>query len=235
MSGPGYFAARYAGAAAGSTASLRQMSVSMRFSASSSTANASVTRSVCSGTSRSTSSRPCGGQPDRRRAAVVRQPEALDHAARLERRDDLGRVGLRRAQPGAQRAQLQLAAGGRQHHQHREARGRQALALEVGASRRRTLASASSRTPARRAPGDRRAGRASSRGIMPPAVGRLRTIRRTPRAEALQADRRRRRRARSARRRCARRAASGSPRGRPAACPAATSTVAAPVSGIAPR
>ena len=70
---------------------------------------------------------------DGRRPAVVRQPAALHQPAPLERPHDLGRVRLRGAQPPPQRAQLQLAVGGDEHDQHREARRRQPLALEVGA------------------------------------------------------------------------------------------------------
>jgi len=68
-----------------------------------------------------------------RRAAVAGQAAAQHQAAALERGDDLGRVGLGGAQPGAQHAQLELAARGGQDHQHREAGCREPLALEVGA------------------------------------------------------------------------------------------------------
>src|SRR3954449_8799392 len=71
------------------------------------------------------------GERDAGGAAVGGQAGAGGVPASLERRDDLGRVGLRRAQALAQRAQLELAAGGRQHDQDREARRRDALPFEI--------------------------------------------------------------------------------------------------------
>ena len=70
---------------AASVASLRQISASERFSASSRTAKARWTRSVCSGKSRSTSSWTERRQRHRGRAAVVGQAAADDHPAMLER------------------------------------------------------------------------------------------------------------------------------------------------------
>src|SRR3954464_4359578 len=43
-------------------------------------------------------------------SSVWREAEALDHPARLQGRQDLGRVGLRRAQLRPQAPELQLAA-----------------------------------------------------------------------------------------------------------------------------
>ena len=65
-------------------------------------------------------------------AAVVRQARARDEAAAVERVDDLGRVGLRGPQAAAQRAQLELAAGGGEDDEDAEAGRGEALALEVG-------------------------------------------------------------------------------------------------------
>src|SRR4051812_10142244 len=72
------------------------------------------------------------GEGDGRRAAVVREAAADDEPAVLERRDDLGGVGLRGLKATAQRAQLHLPAGRREDDEDAEARGAQALALEVG-------------------------------------------------------------------------------------------------------
>ena len=105
----------------------------LRFSASSSTANACATRSLCSGNNRSTISAPRSVIATLAARRSLASRRRCDELAALERRDDLGRVGLRRAQPRAQHAQLELAARRRQDDEHREAGRRQPLALEVGA------------------------------------------------------------------------------------------------------
>ena len=131
------------GASLAQAASLRQSSASVRFSASSSGEKACATRVACSGNRRSTSSSP--------RAVIVTAAArrscaggGADQPAALQRADDLRGVGLGGVQAAAQRAQLQLAVGGDEHDEDREAGGGQALALEVGESRRRTAASARS-------------------------------------------------------------------------------------------
>ena len=71
------------------------------------------------------------GEREQHCATVVLEAAAGDEVARLERRHDLGRVGLRPAKPAPEGSQLELAAGGREDDQHGEPGDGQLLALEL--------------------------------------------------------------------------------------------------------
>ena len=79
------------------------------FSASSRPPKALDTRSVCAGNSRSARAAPGACDVDGRRPPVVLQAAAQDQAARLQRRHDLGGVGLGEPEAATQRPQLDRA------------------------------------------------------------------------------------------------------------------------------
>ena len=209
-------------------ASLRQISASERFSASSRTANARSTRSVCSGKSRSTTLLARGRERDgRRRGGRARGGGGRRGRGASSVADDLGRVGLRGLQPPAQRAQLELAAGGREDTRTEKPDALRPSRSRSADSRRRTLASArSSDSSARWASGSpgtsiivaARSSR-SAADAMSAGSQLLHGAQRAAGSAGVAPVERRRR--------CA--------RARRAACAARRSTVLAPVSGSAPR
>ena len=121
-----------ASGAAPQAASFLQMSANTRFSLSSRTENAVLDALGVLGEQPLDELAARGGQRTIAARRSCGSRKRRTRPRRLERRDDLGRVGLRGPQARAQVAQLELAAGGRQDDQDLEARGADAFALEVG-------------------------------------------------------------------------------------------------------
>ena len=167
--------ARALAGAAGYAASLRQM---LGERCASRPRRAPRTRRRPAGCARGTGGRRARGpavvSAHRRRAAVVRQAEALDEPARLERRDDLGRVGLRGPQPArAARAARARRRRVDEHHEHREARA------PTGPRARGRRTGAGGRSPRRAAATRARGGPAGSPGTSVIARGIMAAAART--------------------------------------------------------